>query len=223
MRVIYLEDDLIDQLAFKRYADQCGIEYSIASTIQDAKTQLESSNFDTAFLDYNLVDGTAIDLLPNLKHMPVVVFCDPSKVPQELINHQLFFESKPITAELINRFIHPILDLSYFEELTGLDHNFKIEIVTLTITSIIESMAKVKKALGSGDTEQLKFEIHKMKSPFRVFKLPCLEELNFIESNIQLLSKEALNAKLNNIDESAKTSLSSLNLFLQKLKNIESI
>jgi hypothetical protein len=223
MRVIYLEDDLIDQLAFKRYADQGGIEYSIASTIQEAKIQLQSSNFDAAFLDFNLVDGTAIDLLPNLMYIPVVVFCDPSKIPQELVSQQLFFERKPITSELLNRFIPLALDLSYFDELTESDHNFKIEIVTLTITSIIESMAKVKKSFASGDLEQLKFELHKMKSPFRVFKLPCLEELNFVESNILVLSKDVLNDKVNHIDECANTSLLSLNLFLKKLKNIESI
>ncbi len=220
MRVIYVEDDVIDQLAFKRYADQLNIEYTIVSNVKDAKTHLNQCQFDLALLDFNLSDGTACDLLNDLSNIPVIIFCEPSKVPSALITERLFFEEKPLKANLLQQFCGQPLDLSYFNELTESDQEFKIEMVNMSITAIQDSVLKLKLAIESNNMEQLKFELHKMKSPFRVFKLPSLDVINFVEVGIQTLSTSEIVEQVELIEASAKKSVVSLNLLLQKLKNI---
>jgi len=220
MRVIYVEDDFIDQLAFKRYADQLNIEYTLVTTIKEAKTTLKQFQFELALLDFNLSDGTACDLLDDLATIPVIIFCDPSKVPSVLMSNQLFFEEKPLKANVLQQFCDQPLDLTYFNELTETDQEFKIDMVNLSITAIQDSVKKVKNAVSTNNMEQLKFELHKMKSPFRVFKLPSLDVINFVESGFQSLSKSEILEQVDLIEMSAKESVISLKLLLHKLKNI---
>jgi PAS domain S-box-containing protein len=74
LRVLHVEDDKIDQLAFKRFVRDQSLPYdlTVAGSVAEAKRVLESDRFDVVVTDYSLGDGTAFDLLELFRGMPVV-------------------------------------------------------------------------------------------------------------------------------------------------------
>ena len=75
IKLLFVEDDKADQLLFERFVKKENLAYDfrIASTIEEAKIQLEGDNFDIIVSDYNLGDGTALDLLTTNSQIPVIV------------------------------------------------------------------------------------------------------------------------------------------------------
>lgn len=69
IKMLVVEDDQIDRLAFNRTVKQLGLpyDYTIASSITEAKEILRHQNFEIAILDYNLGDGLSSDLFSILK------------------------------------------------------------------------------------------------------------------------------------------------------------
>jgi CheY-like chemotaxis protein len=74
-KILIIEDDLIDQMAFVRMLEKQKLEYqySIAKSIQEAKTELTQNSFDLVISDHNLADGTTFDLLDDLKNTPFIL------------------------------------------------------------------------------------------------------------------------------------------------------
>jgi PAS domain S-box-containing protein len=72
--VLYIEDDQVDQMAFKRLMKDneaiCG--YVIAGSIAESKQVLASQKFDVIVTDYNLGDGTAMDVVSEVRDIPVI-------------------------------------------------------------------------------------------------------------------------------------------------------
>ncbi len=64
-RVLYIEDDLIDQMAFQRYFEhhEPPFTYEIVNTYADAVRALESKTFDLLIADFYLHDGTAAQVM----------------------------------------------------------------------------------------------------------------------------------------------------------------
>lgn len=74
-RILLIEDDELDQMAFKRYlnTEKLPYEYVVVSSISEAQNVLKSEKFDIILTDYTLGDGTAIDILDSVKDIPVVL------------------------------------------------------------------------------------------------------------------------------------------------------
>jgi len=74
-KVLLIEDNQLDQMAFKRYIETNGIpyDYTIADSIAEGKRALNTKPFDIIISDHSLGDGTAIDVLECAKDMPVIV------------------------------------------------------------------------------------------------------------------------------------------------------
>ena len=74
-KVLLIEDDELDQMAFKRYlnTEKLPYEYEIASSISEARSVLSSKKFDIILADFTLGDGTALDILDLVKDIPIVV------------------------------------------------------------------------------------------------------------------------------------------------------
>jgi CheY-like chemotaxis protein len=74
-KILIIEDDLIDQMAFVRMLKQqkLAYQYSIAKSIQEAKMKLAQESFDLVISDHNLADGTTFDLLEDLKNIPFIL------------------------------------------------------------------------------------------------------------------------------------------------------
>lgn len=74
-RVLLVEDDVIDQEAFRRHAAraQLPVEVTYTASLAGARDHLQRTPFDIALVDYHLPDGLGIDLLPAARHLPVIV------------------------------------------------------------------------------------------------------------------------------------------------------
>jgi len=74
-RILLIEDDELDQMAFKRHlnTEKLPYEYVVASSISEARRVLESEKFDIILTDFTLGDGNALDILDSVKDIPIVL------------------------------------------------------------------------------------------------------------------------------------------------------
>jgi diguanylate cyclase (GGDEF)-like protein/PAS domain S-box-containing protein len=75
IRVLLVEDELIDQLAFSRFIQREGLPYDaiIVSSVQEARSTLSEQKFDVIITDYHLGVDTALDLLEEIQDTPFIV------------------------------------------------------------------------------------------------------------------------------------------------------
>lgn len=75
LRILVVEDDAVDQLAFRRAVRIAGLPYEItcASSLAEARTLLGSCEFDALVTDYDLGDGTALDVLAAAGDMTAII------------------------------------------------------------------------------------------------------------------------------------------------------
>ena len=73
-RILLIEDDTVDQLAFKRLVKEKDLpyDYLIAGSVSEARKMLRSETFDAVITDYLLGDGTAFDIIGFVDDMPVI-------------------------------------------------------------------------------------------------------------------------------------------------------
>jgi PAS domain S-box-containing protein len=74
-RVLFIEDNELDQMAFKRFVDDNGVpyDYTIAGSVEEALQESDFGKFDIVITDHSLGDGTAFDILKAVKNVPVIV------------------------------------------------------------------------------------------------------------------------------------------------------
>ncbi|MHC4791190.1 MAG: PAS domain-containing protein [Planctomycetota bacterium] len=74
-KILLIEDDKVDQMAFQRFVEKQQLPYSctIAGSISDAKDKLTGNQFDAVISDYSLGDGNAFDVLGLVKDIPVIL------------------------------------------------------------------------------------------------------------------------------------------------------
>ena len=77
IKVLLIEDDAIDRLAFTRMvrASKLPYDYTIAGSLKEAQYALDSDTFDVAVVDFYLGDGTVLDLLNQItaQNLPFIV------------------------------------------------------------------------------------------------------------------------------------------------------
>jgi DNA-binding NtrC family response regulator len=75
IRCLFVEDDYVDQMAFKRLVSAEGLPwaYEIADTIARAKDFLQTESFDVIVTDYHLPDGNAFDILELRLDIPIII------------------------------------------------------------------------------------------------------------------------------------------------------
>ena len=73
-KILLVEDDRLDQMAFKRMVKEENLpyDYTIAGSVAQAGQVLGGEKFDLIFVDYLLGDGTAFDLLDSIVDTPTV-------------------------------------------------------------------------------------------------------------------------------------------------------
>ncbi len=75
IKLLLIEDDLIDQRAFTRFiqADKHPYDYVIADSIEKAKKILGAERFDIVISDYQLPDGVSMEILGLGMETPIVI------------------------------------------------------------------------------------------------------------------------------------------------------
>jgi len=73
-RVLLVEDDVVDQLAFKRAVRELGspCDYDVAGSVAEARELLNKNQYDAVVTDYALGDGTAFDVIELARGIPLV-------------------------------------------------------------------------------------------------------------------------------------------------------
>ena len=74
-KILLIEDNELDQTAFKRFVENNAIPYdcTISGSVSQAKRTLVTDQFDIIITDHSLGDGTAFDILDSAKNTPVIV------------------------------------------------------------------------------------------------------------------------------------------------------
>jgi signal transduction histidine kinase len=74
-KILFIEDDRVDQMAFERYVrtNEFPFNYQIAGSVGEAVEILAHEKFDAAVVDFLLGDGTAFDLFESLQGTPFIV------------------------------------------------------------------------------------------------------------------------------------------------------
>ena len=74
-KILLVEDNELDQMAFKRCVDDNAIPYdcTIAGSVSEARDALDCDRFDIIIADHSLGDGTAFDILDLAKDTPIIV------------------------------------------------------------------------------------------------------------------------------------------------------
>lgn len=75
IKILLVEDDKVDQMAFRRYiaAESLPYDLTVASSVAEAATAIGAGSFDVLIVDYSLGDGTAMDVLALTEGLPFVV------------------------------------------------------------------------------------------------------------------------------------------------------
>lgn len=74
-KVLLVEDNELDQMAFRRAVEQNSLPYdcTIAGSVKEAQGVLASGRFDIVISDYRLGDGTAFDILEIAGRTPTIL------------------------------------------------------------------------------------------------------------------------------------------------------
>jgi len=75
LRILFVEDDLVDQIAFKRFIKREKLPYDceICGSVSAARKALRTKPFDIVLTDHALGDGTAFDLFGDIGDIPFIV------------------------------------------------------------------------------------------------------------------------------------------------------
>ena len=75
IRILLIEDDLIDQKALQRFIHREKLPYEckIAKSVTETVEILKENQFDILLMDYVLGDGTAFDLFKYVANIPIIV------------------------------------------------------------------------------------------------------------------------------------------------------
>ncbi len=75
IKLLFVDDDSIDRMAFKRFVKANNIEYDYetADSVDNAIIALNNTEFDIVVTDFNLADGTAFDLFDYMNGIPFIV------------------------------------------------------------------------------------------------------------------------------------------------------
>lgn len=74
-KILLVEDDIIDQMAFKKMVKQRELDYiyTVVGSTEEAAAAVEEDSFDLVITDYMLGDGTAFDVMKLLNETPVII------------------------------------------------------------------------------------------------------------------------------------------------------
>jgi DNA-binding NtrC family response regulator len=121
-RVLLVDDDATLRFALTRMLEQLGYEVEGAATVREAEGAVRGSRLDAAILDYQLPDGTALDILPSLQatapRVPTVILTGYASIElavrtlQEGADH---FLTKPIELPALAAVVARLVELGRSE------------------------------------------------------------------------------------------------------------
>ncbi len=75
IRLLYIEDDTVDQKSFVKYirTNKLSYELFLASSLAEGSQKTKENKFDLIVADYNLPDGTGLDIVKQVNKIPIII------------------------------------------------------------------------------------------------------------------------------------------------------
>jgi ActR/RegA family two-component response regulator len=75
IEILLVDDDNVDRMAVKRHVEKAKLPYSLSTggSSAEGRKLLEEGAYDIVLLDYDLGDGTGLDLLPYAGETPAII------------------------------------------------------------------------------------------------------------------------------------------------------
>jgi len=205
--ILIIEDDQVDQMAFTRIIGKSrpSAIIKIAENIEEANLQLASNKFNWIISDYNLPDGTILDILSYSQDNPMI--CVSGETDELRINFLLsqgckhFFEKdqhlnylqsivdvinclKPSTLEA-NIKSNPFT-LDAMKRQFGDDKQIIIELLEIFVSKGEMDLSELKNAIIAKSPKETQHLSHRIKSGYRVLGLiSAVDILEKIENQVQ--------------------------------------
>lgn len=206
MRVLYIEDDIVDQIAFKRLSRKFKeMDVQVVSSLKEAMKLMSDENFNLVLSDYFLAGETVLDVIENIKELPVFLVSGLEDLNQikglydkGIQGHFL----KPLTEDDLSQLmgkncngatkteevfsVEETLkqDLTCLEKLSQNSVQIKIELMEIFLAVAKKEKDSVQLNLELRNWKEIGLSVHKLKSNLRMMGYqPLLEKANEIETN----------------------------------------
>jgi len=197
--ILYIEDDLVDQMAFKRLIQQNSHIYTctVFNSCGEFKAAQDGLNYDLIVVDNNLGDGTAQDIIQLFPEKKMVVLTGTLEL-NWTFNEKVKVIAKPLAVDTLHQLLHwamnddsvemqrPTLkyvNLNYLEKMVGGDNAFMVKMLTLTSEELSKDVVALQTAMDTADFAAIKFHAHRLKTRSRVLGLGMDQEAYWIESH----------------------------------------
>ncbi len=248
MRILLIEDNLVDRMAFTRMMEKEGLDCTIdvADRIDQAKLLLNSYKYQLIVCDLNLPDGTAFDLSCYFAKNTIILlsgFADQEL--KEKAKHSNIFKLvakrsdlkqfstiiKIIKQKMGKKMIdnHPQQQQSNNDQFAPLlahlkatfDNNpaYIADIIHSFLKENPKLIARLSLAAEIEDNQQIVKTAHQLKSGYMVMGLKDLENLAYELENNLPQKNEVLRDQIQTIIEQSHQSYLSLNAALMELDN----
>lgn len=217
MRLLYIEDDQIDQMALQRLLKKGDIELTVANSLEEATTFTTQNTFDLVLTDMFLGTHQASDVVKAMPGQSVVVLsgvADPRALselydmgikghmikPLTMENIPQLFEmagKKPcqqtVPAEVEKETTRTQLDLTPLQKITRGNAKLQADLIRIFLEVVGAESERMQQGLQAQDWENLSYSLHRIKSNLRMFDLrELLQSTEKLELNCRY--KEELDA-----------------------------
>jgi DNA-binding NtrC family response regulator len=184
MHILYIEDDQVDRMAFKRMIKKVdSLSCLCVASVQAGLEELAQNDYELIITDHNLPDGSAFDVLKESK-LPVIVTSGISEDPREtsfesagaisfMVKPISAYDLKKILARLQPQAVAPaeLFDLTYLKELSDEDQEFETEMISIYLDEVPPSLSKLKREIDQNQWQAASETVHKLKSKIRIMGL----------------------------------------------------
>lgn len=189
MEILYIEDDLIDQMVFKRLIrKQENLRGVVASSLDEAMEQLQIQNFDIVLSDYYLGGSTVIEVLEHIHTAPIYLVSGLEDTHQikalynkglkghfskplnktalsSLLNNKTVISSSHLAPEKLADFSKPIqFNWTQLEKIAPLSLDRKIEFVKILVSLSERILPQLTIAVQNKDIAHIQYIAHTLKS-----------------------------------------------------------
>lgn len=185
MEIIYIDDSEFDRLAFKRLIKKMGLS---SVTIMESLDELDSLNIsgDSILIRDCYVPGKE----PDYSGFIEVYYVSGSKLSPSLQSKLKIdtdhFYLKPIKEDDLESMIKGTsvkendssLDLSYLDELSDGDEDFKREMVKVFLKEVPDQIDVLLDAVKNQDFKKIAETIHALRTKIRTFGILSIDELS---------------------------------------------
>ncbi|WP_269234994.1 GAF domain-containing hybrid sensor histidine kinase/response regulator [Flavobacterium flavigenum] len=209
LKILLCEDNVLNQKLAKSVIENFGFELDIAENGEEGINLLSKNNYDLVLMDLQMPikDGyqTTEYIRKEMKlSIPIIAMTAHSLVGEQERCYDVGMDAyvpKPFKQAMLLETIKTVLtkdakhppkrkiDLSFLDEMSCGNPNFKQDMIDLFIQKIPNELAQLEEAFNTNDMENVKKLTHNMRSSLDIFMLKDLS--NFLS----IIEQEAIMGK----------------------------